>query len=824
MKKITSFLRMYVVFIVTVHLSAQAQTGTAPLKSLKNKLDIYNETHTCEKAYLQFDKPYYAVGDTIYFKAYVTIGAEHKLSALSGILHVDLIGPKNQILRNIKLQVTAGTCWGDFVLTDTLKGGGYLIRAYTNWMRNEGENSFFEKAITVCSLTSVSNFKGGKPQRKIATMQEQPKHDVQFMPEGGSLVAGNYSKIAFKAIGANGNYPNIKGTITDETGNELASFSATHAGMGSFTFVPEAGKTYNANIVYDDGTHDVVVLPKATETGYTINVNNNNADTLRMRITAAANSTTDKLSLVARAGGTIYYAADKQQTGVKFFSVAIPKNIFPTGIVQFTLYSADKEPLNERLVFINNHDELKMGLTTEKRKYKIREKVNIALNTQSKASKPTMGSFSISVVDETKVPVDTVNENNILTSLLLTSNLKGYIDAPAYYFSNNNEQTQSDLDNLLLTQGYRHFEWKEIDSKKQSEPKYQPEKDFRISGIVKRNGKPANGAKVSLISKTNGFFMIDTVADSSGRFAFEHLIFSDSTKFLIQSKVAKGQDNVIVEMDTLPVSNRNRYVSPFNSKKDNGQIDLNTYAVNQMQFYEEQKKYGVNQHPVLLNEVHIAAKKESAIPHSENLNGSGNADQVLNAKQLEKMNCGKIVDCLSGVLSGVIFRAGVPLNSRAHQAVMAVVLDGVFLDKSEYDIFDYLHTEDIEGIEVVLGPHYAAIYGDRMANGGLIITTKKAKKINNYYRYAPGVVTYMPKGFYKAREFYSPQYDNPKTNTKIPDLRSTIYWNPNIITDKDGKASFSYFNADSKGTYRVVVEGIDADGNLGRQVYRYTVE
>jgi hypothetical protein len=111
-----------------------------------------------------------------------------------------------------------------------------------------------------------------------------------------------------------------------------------------------------------------------------------------------------------------------------------------------------------------------------------------------------------------------------------------------------------------------------------------------------------------------------------------------------------------------------------------------------------------------------------------------------------------------------------------------------------------------------------------MAGGGLIITTKHASKLKEYYRYAPGVITYMPKGFYKAREFYSPQYDNPPTNQKMADLRSTIYWNPNIITDKDGKAAFSYFNADGKGAYRIIIEGIDADGNLGRKVLRYKVE
>jgi hypothetical protein len=245
------------------------------------------------------------------------------------------------------------------------------------------------------------------------------------------------------------------------------------------------------------------------------------------------------------------------------------------------------------------------------------------------------------------------------------------------------------------------------------------------------------------------------------------------------------------------------------------------YRINQKKFHEEQQKYGVNGHPIILKTVNVEAKKQPIIPHSANLNGPGQADQVLTSKDIERFICGNIIDCLSGVLTGVsLSKTAFPINIRGGS--MALVIDGNFV---EPDDFAFINPDSIEGIEVLLSTHSSAIYGPRMANGGVIITTKRARRTDNlYYRYAPGVITYMPKGFYKAREFYSPQYDNPHTNQKIPDLRSTIYWNPNIITDIDGKASFSYFNADGKGTYRVVVEGIDAEGDIGRQVFRYKVE
>lgn len=159
---------------------------------------------------------------------------------------------------------------------------------------------------------------------------------------------------------------------------------------------------------------------------------------------------------------------------------------------------------------------------------------------------------------------------------------------------------------------------------------------------------------------------------------------------------------------------------------------------------------------------------------------------------------------------------------------MAVIIDGISVaqdsnNSNAGDIIDNLNANDIASIEVLRSIAYTSIYGGRAGGGVIIITTKRGGG-SYVQRYSPGIISYNPKGYYKANVFYSPQYDDPKTNTQIPDLRSTIYWKPNIITNNNGKASVEYFNADSKGTYRVVIEGIDSDGNLGRQVYHYKVE
>ncbi len=205
-------------------------------------------------------------------------------------------------------------------------------------------------------------------------------------------------------------------------------------------------------------------MPKAGDTGYTLSVDNTGADNIRIKIIPGpaimkSTSETGVMALVAQSGGMIYYAG-KSKPGMKSFTAIVPKSKFPTGIVQFTLFSSTGEPLNERLVFVQNNDQLKLNIASNQQTYQPRQKVKIDLTANDKTGKPVTGSFSVSVSDETKVPVDETAESTILSNLLLTSDLRGYIEKPNYYFTNVNEKTAADLDMLMLTQGYHRFEWK----------------------------------------------------------------------------------------------------------------------------------------------------------------------------------------------------------------------------------------------------------------------------------------------------------------------------------------------------------------------------
>jgi hypothetical protein len=641
--------------------------------------------------------------------------------------------------------------------------------------------------------------------------------DVQFFPEGGNMVNGTAIKIAFKAIGTDGLGVDIKGNIVDNAGNKVAAINTSHLGMGMFEFTPQDGKTYKAEIVYPDGSKGSASLPKAADRGYVLNVSSPDARNLKVTVTAVK-QTGDGFSLVAQSAGKIYYAA-KSKPGTNQFLAVVPKGKFPSGIAQFTLFSSTGEPLNERLVFIQNPaDRLNLSVTADNQSYSPRQKVKLNIDAKDNEGKAAIGSFSVSVVDETKVPVNENNENNILANLLLTSDLKGYVEQPAYYFNNANDKTSADLDALMLTQGYHRFEWRNVQSGTQSPNRYPRETTFTISGrITTPSGAPVINGKVELINFDDGLLKLDAITDQNGRFAFKDIIYADSLKFLIQARTAKNKRDVVIKMDTIPPPLASDY-------KNTADFDVNTgssvtaYAQNNRQLYFEQMKYGLGNHVISLREVQIREKR-NALKHSANLNGPGNADQVLLSKDLVNYGCIRLADCLQGRLLGVLFRNGVPITTRGGGR-MLVIIDGMYSDAG---FMNSLNINDVQSIEVLRNIGTAGIYGGRGGNGVLIVTTKRGDEPTYYPEtFGKGIKPYQPKGIYRARVFYSPRYD-AKTNTKLADLRTTIFWKPDVVT-AGGKASIEFNNAGSNGTYRVVIEGIDSEGNIGRQVFRYKVE
>ncbi|HEX3384787.1 MAG TPA: TonB-dependent receptor plug domain-containing protein [Mucilaginibacter sp.] len=800
-------------FILTIALCLSGLAAFCQGDSLLlNKLKAFNQTRPVEKAYLHFDKPYYAAGDTIYFKAYTTMGERHVPSRIGGILHVDLINTKNKVDQSIKLQSADGVSWGDFALPDSLPKGNYRVRAWTEWMRND-PGSFFEKVIPVGTLQNGKMVEGkaanGKP-------------DVQFFPEGGALVANIKSRIAFKAIGPTGLGTAVKGVVTDNELKEIVSFTSAHLGMGSFELTPEPGKTYQAKLTFANGTTQALPLPAADGQGIALSVNNDSIPVAKARITATSDylaANKGKIfTLLINSGGVATTASCTLDSTATVLYV-LKRKLF-TGIASIILFSPNNEPLCERLIFVQNYDQLSLNVNTDKAQYATREKVTLKLNAKTRSDSAATGHFYIAVTDESKVPEDENNETTILTDLLLTSDLKGYIEQPNYYFNHINDTTGKNLDLVMLTHGYRRFEWKEILNNSQPVA-YRPESDLSISGTVKTVlGKPVAKGTVSLITQMGGP-VLSQVTDEKGNFRFSNLLFGDTAKFILQAATSKGRISTVITYNKQQDEPR---VTPQLQSSEDTSRHMLTYLQNHKEQWDQYAKYGLP-NGKLLKEVKIKAviHKDENYP-SSSLLGPGHADQVLHADEIEKFG-GQLASNLDGRLVGIRFQN--PQSGNGGRAFlvgyttgpMLVILDGVNMGGMALNL---INPSTIETIEVMRFGS-ASIYGMNAGNGVIIITTKRGKGLQAKDIASTGVLPITVMGFYKARQFYAPKYEHPNDNLNHKDLRSTIYWQPELTTDKDGNASLSFYNADGTGNYRVIIEGMDGKGNIGRTVYTYKV-
>jgi hypothetical protein len=793
-------------FLLPLCVSAQVKTDSSVSAGIINKFKNYEAAHQTEKVYLHFDRPYYAAGDTIFYKAYVTLGDLHRLSNLSGVLHTELIDNiTGKIILSEKLPILSGVAWGDFALPDSLHNNNYRVRAYTRLMLN-GSPDFFEQSIPVVAVT--------KPKSPINSnsnpMASGLKPDIQFFPEGGNLVDGINAKIAFKAIAPDGLGIPVSGQVVDNNNNVIASFKDQHLGMGDFNFTPVRGKTYFAKVKFAGGDETIVGLPKAEDSGIALSVDNRYP-----AIVAQVRIASDKNYFAGHKGQgyilSLYSNGQLTNITCALDSEVMLVNLYKwkmrSGITRLTLFSPSGEPMAERLMFVRGNDMLKLNVSSEKPVYAAREKVSFKLVTNDGKDHPVAGNFSVAVINENKAPVDTDSENTILNTLLLNTELKGNIEHPNYYFRADS-QACSDLDVLLLTQGYRGFAWKSVLTDTGGTEQYQPELSLAISGTVK-----TPGGKVSPLNDVNlasmvPYLAMDTTADKDGKFTFNGINVIDTAKILLR---AKGNRVIDIAPNKYPQVTKTPAVDTAKQK-------VAPAIVTEMTKQYQQR--GNMRKGIVLKQVNIHAPKglhpfDPKLLHSDNLNGPGEADKVLLADDYPWATS------VGDLLGTIHFPPSFGLSNKP----MVVILNGSMVPVNDPHIkpLDMVAISDIYSIEILSSPQYLTAYGSNASGGAIVITTRNGTERSNV-NMQPGLTTYKFTGYYKARSFYSPKYDVKTPANSIPDTRTTVYWNPVLITDKDGNASFDFYNTDLPGNYRVVVEGIDGDGNLGRQVYNYMVK
>jgi len=885
---------------------AFSQQDSIPVTTIVEKVNKQVTDIPLEKVYLHFDKPYYAVGDTIWFKAYLT-SVQNIPSELSKIIYVDVLSSKDSIVESIKIPVINGVAPGSIPISDaSFKQGNYHIRAYTRWMLNFSPNYFFSKNLLVgnainkdistnITFNSTATDKNVKVSAQVLFKNEDNvplsnrrvnwevvvdyervsrgrgdtdtkgllniefssskdvdlrsgqliatvdigktkpinvsfplqkvalENDVQFFPEGGDLVADLLSEVAFKALRSDGLGVELTGTVVDADGNIVAQMSSQHLGMGKFLFTPENNKIYFANVQFADGTKGTFKLPDVKPEGISVSVDNSDLTNLKFVIRSnrpyLEKNFNSGFYIIGRNGGIVYYAAQTVLRNQEY-SASIPKKNFPTGIAQLSILSSSGKILSERVVFIKQADSLTMGLTSDLSKYTQRQKVQMKLNASSEG-KPSLGSFSVAVIDESKVPVNDDKETTILSSLLLSSDIEGYIEEPNYYFYDVNDKKLSDLDLLMLTQGYRRYTYNDILANKLPAISYLPEKSLAISGMIRRkDGMPLTNGRLLLQIPERSFYK-DGKTDDKGRFSFTDLAFQDSVEVVINARNNLNSENLMIMTDGEP------FPQPDISASAPDQIinidsALDTYLQNS----KLQNSSGF-----LLREVTIEGRAARAPSHADYgaLTGlSMQADYLYKGDQLA--GCNDLVSCLTGSM-GLTYVDRVLYLSRSYNTGNRLPIE-IYANGLQVDV-NYLYgiqVEGIESIEVFMNDGVSGINSRNRTNGVLVINMKEIKKTKVSAQdiadlFPPtNIMTFMPNGYSAERQFYVPKYSGPQTTLQSKDNRTTIYWNPYLLTDENGDVNFEYFNSDGKGTFRVVVEGVDEDGHIGRSVYRYQVE
>lgn len=767
-------------------LSTFLQVSPPDFLGIRSDLQRYQRSHIIEKVHLHTDRTTYSAGDTVWFKAYVVATEKNVPSLLSKYLYVQLLSA-DSVIRSMRLRLNSGLAPGDIPLPDTLSAGHYRIRAYTQWMRNAGPAFFYDKKFW------ISDKNGQGPAGKKAA----GNNIISFFPEGGTLISGIPSVVAFKAIGPDGLSREFSGYIIDEHNDQVCTFRSQHAGMGSFSFIPYKGSKYTAMVSFADGQRTSTVLPDVASEGYSLAVSTRDTTKLTIQVYASpVLRAHGKLTLIAAGNGPAEYIGGITTDTAGLFTGTLLRKTLSSGVIRLTLFS-DNRPVAERLVFINPVMRYGPVISTDKTVYHPGEKVTLTIRpTDTAAMGQSVLSIAVTRIDKGQAWES--GNASIFSDLLLCPDIRGYVEKPDQYFDTSDQYRLQNLDLLMLTQGWRRYNWDSIANNNYHQVRYHPETGPMISGAVKlTDGKPVSGAKLIALPAKGPGLPIQTNADSSGRFTINLAGYPDTTSFMVQASAPKGKGKVYLTFD-----------KPFEPIKKADDIPGPLMAAVQTNTADLPPPLSKGR---ALREVRIDQRRNKKyVPeHSFNLNGPGNADVIISQEDIR--TAGGLENALIGMIPG--FRKGAEgigyqLRGGA-MGPMRVFLDGILLDKPEYDLAGYSMT-DIESVEVLnAAGDKTFIYGPYGRDGVILINTARSKAGPADKRVPPGIGYYLP-AIYRADDFYIPAYnikDNALQN------RTTVFWTPQLVSPVIGQTSLPILTSRS-GSYRIIAEGISVGGTL----------
>lgn len=776
-------------------------------QKIDSMINVYGEQFPQEKIHVHFDKGVYNPGETIWFKAYIQAG--FMPSNVSKNFYAELIDPSNgKLLQRKVVPVFESSTASSFDLPVNFNVPEVVFRAYTNWMMNFDSAFLYTKTIRI-----VTKNDGG-----VAPEAAPPV--LKFFPEGGDLIAGLGTNVAFKGTDNRGFPVKVKGVLKDAKGATVASFESAHDGMGKFELEPAAGAVYSAEWKDDKGKSYKADFPAVKASGATLQITGTGLRrSFVIKRSMDAGPELKKIFVVAHIYQQVVYKATVDLSSNFMTSGMIPTDNLPSGILQVTLFDANWQPVAERITFVNNNDYLFLADIHDEGKNLNRRGKNVI---SVEVPDTLRSNLSVSVTD---LGVSDDGKEDIFSRFLLSDELKGFIFQPAYYFSSTADSVQQHLELVMLTHGWRRFKWDDLAAGKLPQIKYPLENYLSLKGELAglNPSQIPQGTLLNLFMEAKDssrqLFMLPV--DNKGRFEEKGLVFFDTVRLYYSfNKNQKLTESAVVNFNN--GSMRSPSLVTFNplwriyNTLDSQALKRSRYIASEA----ERLRPEIAKRVKTLESVTVTGrtKTKSQIMDSKYTSGlfsGGDAYSFDMTDDPFAMSARDVFTFLQGRVPGLqITGAGGPdgpgLTWRGQSPTL-------FLNEMQVDasMLSGTPVADIAYVKVFRPPFFGAFGGG--AGGAIAVYTKKGGEGRTASNVPGGMERRTMVGYSAPKEFYSPDYSKENALYDVLDVRTTLFWAPYLLTDKSNrKATFTFYNNDISKKLKVIVEGMNEEGRMVR--------
>jgi hypothetical protein len=752
---------------------------------IQNKLTNYASTHLSEKIYIHTDKSTYLNNEICWFKIYSLDGFFNTPIAISTICYVEILDEQNQAVIQEKINMVNGMGNGSITIPNNLPTGNYTIRGYTNWMKNFGPSFFFSKNIKLINT-----------QIPIKNIESTNKSNLlSIYPESGNLISGIEIKVGIKLINENGKGISSNGLLIADGKDTLTVFNTTDDGMSSFIFTPKYGHQYLVKTKSNNGLENQKEITGIQEKGFHLTVTEDNTNA-QIHIEVFNNtSENENVYLLIHTRGVLKKAFTINGKSSK---IDINNTDLGDGINTITLFDNHKRPVSERLVFNFVSNANLMNASTEVSQLRSREKINLKLQGSNNILTDMLNlSMSVYKLDS----LQGIDEMNIQSYVWLQSDLSEKVEQPFKYFDTTRLTRFIEMDNLMLTNGWRKFNWEHVFSNEAPLFHYIPEITGNIiignleKGIRKKNDITATLSYPSKFTQYKG-----TSINQNGVGLFEFNKIYNDGQIILQVDSPYHKSKFILESPFYSDRINSKNLKIFNEKLNKIELN-NNYRDIQIQNYYNQKLTS-QFNPIVTDSTAFYGKPDRVYL----------LDNYARFTTLEEV-IREYVTPISLTKSDGKFKLSVydEATKQFFKEKPLLLLDGVVIkDINKFISYDPLK---IRKLEVVSRLYFD---GNNKYNGIINFTTYEGKMES--YELDPNSIVLDYKGLQTNRIFAAPVYDTQyQIENRLPDFRHLLYWNPTISINGNETKKISFFTSDVKGNFLISIQGIS---NKGIPVYQ----